>query len=212
MVEQKPHLPCSLPLASFRPESSAGLLFERVDGPPGVGGGAQRTADPGGLVTYKTKVNESDKGKAPIGESPFFDITFSKERTAENRVKRLKRSVWASGHLHGIPKKGQRPLQPWFVTLTYALADVWRPNHIKQAVNRYRHWCKRHGFPTKYTWVSEIQPKRAARTGDNVVHYHLLIWLPGDAQMPNCDTSEVTPSGGYRSRLWAHGINNTEKA
>jgi hypothetical protein len=165
-----------------------------------------------GLVSSKTKANESDKSRPPIGENDFFDITFSKTEQAKNRVKRLKRAVWASGHLHGIAKKGHRPLQPWFVTLTYAQAGVWLPNHVKRAMDRFRAWCTRKGYSAKYTWVSEIQPKRLERTGEAVVHYHLLIWLPIGVQMPHWDRSEITPSGRERKPFWTHGMTNTQKA
>jgi len=165
-----------------------------------------------GLVSSKTKVNESIKGHPPIGKNGHFEITFSKQLQAKSRVDRLKRSVWASGHLHGIAKKGHRPMVPWFVTLTYAEARAWRPNHVKQAMNSFRRWCLRKGYAAKYTWVSEIQPKRAERTGENVVHYHLMIWLPVGAQMPFWDREEITPSGRHREAFWSHGMTNTQRA
>lgn len=183
-----------------------------IEGCPVLAGDAQASRPMPGLVSFKTKVNETNKGHPPIGKNQTFDVTFSKSIQAENRVKRLKRSVWASGHLHGIAKNGHRPLQPWFVTLTYAQARAWQPNHIKAAMGRFRRWCTRKGYSAKYTWVSEIQPKRAERTGEHVVHYHLLVWLPVGAQMPFWDRDEVTPSGRHRDAFWSHGMTNTQRA
>lgn len=120
--------------------------------------------------------------------------------------------VWASGHLHGIGKRGHRPLRPWFVTLTYAVADVWEPNHIKRAIDAFRRWCVRHRCAAKYTWVAEIQPKRLASTGKAVVHYHLMVWLPVGVKMPKWDVSELTPSGRVREPFWGHGMTNTQQA
>lgn len=173
---------------------------------------AYAAAEGPGLVSFKTKAHESSKVERVIGKNDFFDITFSKPQQAEKRVKGLKRAVWASGHLHGIAKKGHRPLQPWFVTLTYAQANAWQPNHVKKAVDKFRKWCHRKGYSAKYTWVSEIQPKRLERTGEAVVHYHMLIWLPIGAQMPHWDAPEITPSGRERKAFWSHGMTNTQKA
>lgn len=164
-----------------------------------------------GLVPFKTRSIEDQNLPSALSVGHHLDISFSKEKQAENRVKRLKRNVWASGHLHGIAKKGFRPLQPWFVTLTYATADAWTPNHVTKAFDCFRRWCKRLGYECKYTWVAEIQPKRAERTGDHVVHYHALVWLPVGVSMPFWDVS--TRASGRRVRpFWSHGMTNTEKA
>lgn len=166
-----------------------------------------------GLVTSKTKANESNKTSSQLVakkatdtvKGGHFDITFTKALASQNRVDRLKRSVWASGHLHGLAKKGHRPLQPWFVTLTYKGVKDWRPNHVKKAMNAYRAWCERKGYATKYTWVSELQARGA-------VHYHLLIWLPVGAKMPHWDREQPTPSGRLRAPFWPHGMTNTQIA
>lgn len=115
-------------------------------------------------------------------------------------MKRLKKAVWASGHLHGIADKGSRPAVCWFVTLTYRGVDDWRPEHISDAMRSFRKWCKALGVPCRYTWVAELQ-KRGA------VHYHLLCWLPRGVNMPRWDMSR-----GKRARFWPHGMTNTQKA
>ena len=134
-------------------------------------------------------------------------ISLDQGACAERRVKRLKRSVWGSGHLHGIAEKGHRPAVAWFVTLTYAKADAWAPSHISEGIRAWRYWCKRRGVKCRYTWVAEIQPQRAARTGAEVVHYHLMAWLPVGVSMPKWDL----PQSG-RVPFWMHGMTNTEPA
>ena len=99
----------------------------------------------------------------------------------------------------------------WFVTLTYAGADEWQPGHISRAVKRFRNWCRSKGIDCRFTWVAEIQGKRHERTGDAVVHYHLLAWLPVGVTMPQWD--RPTPKrGGMRPPFWVHGMTNTERA
>src|SRR5947207_1410636 len=89
-------------------------------------GGGHAAAEPPGLVSSKT--------------SPNFEVLINLDRTSvtERRVNRLKRSVWGSGHLHGMPRPGYRPDAPWFVTLTYADEDAWLPDHIADATERFR--------------------------------------------------------------------------
>lgn len=148
-----------------------------------------------GLVPSKTSIY------------PHFvshSVNLSAPSCAERRVKRLKRSVWASGHLHGVAHKGSRPPVCWFVTLTYVGVDDWRADHMSRAIERYRRWCKSVGVPCRYTWVGELQ-KRGA------VHYHMLIWLPVGVRMPKWDI-RTKKRGGYRDAFWPHGMTNTEVA
>lgn len=153
----------------------------------------------GGLVPFKTSL--SDK----------FSVNLAPSAVADRRVKRLKRSVWASGHLHGLAESGHRPSVPWFVTLTYAKAHAWAADHLSAAVQAFRNWCKSKGVPCRYTWVAEIQPGRLEKTGDAVVHYHLLAWLPHGLNMPKWDRP-TRKHGGTRAPFWTHGMTNTEIA
>lgn len=154
-----------------------------------------------GLVPFKTSLETRLQ----------HSINLSAPASAERRVKRLKRSVWASGHLHGIAHHGFRPPVCWFVTLTYALANAWLPDHISKAIQTFRNWCQAKGVPCRYTWVGEIQPKRLENTGAAVVHYHLLAWLPVGVSMPHWDKMTRKKSG-FRDAMWPHGMTNTEKA
>jgi hypothetical protein len=155
---------------------------------------AQRSREVQGLVPSKTSRQD-------------VMVNLSKPACAERRVKRLKKSVWASGHLHGIADHGHRPPVCWFVTLTYAKADSWKADHVSKAIQRFRDWCRAAGHACRYTWVGEIQPGRLVSTGKAVVHYHLLAWLPVGILMPHWDRAV-----GRRAAFWNHGMTNTEKA
>lgn len=208
------HIACFEPLSSFRPDPQQ-LQIAGVGAvlPPGwADTGGAPGGEAAGLVIFKTKVIETTRVKVPIGENDKISVSFGKQATAEKRVKGLCVAVWASGHLHGLAKNGHRPLVPWFVTLTYASADAWQSNHIKAAVNAFRRWCRQKGISTKYTWVAEIQPKRLESTGDAVVHYHLMVWLPVGVKMPKWDQARVLASGRVRAAFWGHGMTNTQQA
>jgi hypothetical protein len=162
----------------------------------GVGLSAAKAGDCGaGLVTLKTSLET---------RIAALSINLSGPACAERRVARLKRSVWASGHLHGIATKGFRPPQCWFVTLTYKGVSDWCPDHMSKAIQGFRNWCQSKAVACRYTWVGELQ-KRGA------VHYHLLVWLPVGLSMPHWDRM-TRKKGGYRLPFWPHGMTNTEKA
>lgn len=153
-------------------------------------------AGAGGLVPSKTSLGDK------------ILISFSAPVLAEKRVARLKRSVWASGHLHKLSQAGGPPPVAWFVTLTYAKADAWHAKHVSAAVQAFRKWCMRRKVPCRYTWVAEIQPKRLERTGQAVVHYHLLAWLPAHLSMPFWDR----PTRDGRPAFWPHGMSERDVA
>lgn len=144
-----------------------------------------------GLVPYKTTPDERLVNLAPSA-------------LAEWRVNRLKRSIWAAGHLHALAENGFRPGVPWFVTLTYRGVDDWRAEHIADAMRRYGNWCQSHRVACRYVWVAELQTRGA-------VHYHLLVWLPVGVRMPHWD--RPTPKRhGMRAAFWSHGMTQTEQA
>lgn len=149
----------------------------------------------GGLVPSKT--SQVDR-PTTVGDSLL--LSFGASVLAEKRVARLKRSVWAAGHLHKLADKGHRPPVCWFVTMTYEGVDDWASDHISASVERFRQWCRRAGVPCRYTWVAELQARGA-------VHYHLLAWLPVGVRMPHWDTAV-----GKRPAMWAHGMTNTQEA
>ena len=162
---------------------------------PFPAGGLPPAGGAAGLVPFKTSGN----GQQITNEKGSM-ISFAAPIVAERRIKRLKKSVWASGHLHGLAENGHRAHQCWFVTLTYRGIKDWQPRHISEAIRKYRTWCKRKGVPCRYTWVAELQSRGA-------VHYHLLAWLPQGVRMPQWDRTY-----GTSSCFWPHGMSNTQKA
>ena len=90
------------------------------------------------------------------------------------------------------------------VTLTYVGVEDWRADHISQALEQYRRWCRRKGVQCCYLWVAELQ-KRGA------VHYHLMAWLPVGVRMPHWDRP-TTAAGRVVRPFWPHGMSNTEQA
>jgi hypothetical protein len=167
-------------MTAMRPAAAAHALREAQ----GSGGAA------GGLVPSKTTV---------------LTVSFAPSVVAERRVKRLKKSVWASGHLHGVADDGYRAPRVWFVTLTYKGVNDWRPEHVSNAIRGFRKWCQSRGYPCRYTWVAELQ-------GRGAVHYHLLAWLPVAARMPKWDRRTVTPTRRKTPCWWPHGMTNTQPA
>lgn len=148
-----------------------------------------------GLVSYETTCHGFDD-LIPIITDPV--------RTRERRLARLRRNVWAAGKLHGLEAKGWRC---WFVTLTYDTrgtlgrgAHEWSPSHIRDALKRYRHWCRDRGTECRYVWVAELQQS-------GTMHYHVAVWLPKSLSMPKWDVP--TRTGAV---FWPHGLTQREKA
>lgn len=126
---------------------------------------------------------------------------------AARRLRRMRSSVltWArctqSWTTENPMPRGWRAL---FVTLTYAAADGWAPEHVSKWLDCLQAWWRRYsrkpgreayrirsGLP--YLWVMELQERGAP-------HYHALIWLPRGVYLPRSD------SRGW----WPHGCTNTE--
>ena len=148
-----------------------------------------------GLVLSKTSPNSE------------FLINLDHGSCLLRRIKRMRKGLWAAASQLSLPRPGFRPDVPWFITLTFAEADAWEPKFLSRATDRYHRWCDTNGVECRYAWVAEIQGKRAERTGDHVVHYHLLVWLPHGVQMPKWDVP-----CGRRKAFWPHGMTNTQIA
>jgi len=169
-------------------------------------GQAQRDAgaEGAGLVPYKTTLDSTklDAYRSFLGDRI---IDLGATPVAERRIKRLKRSVWASGHLHGMADNGFRPSVCWFVTLTYKPGIEWSKEHLGASVQGYRNWCQSRKVPCRYTWVAELQSRGA-------VHYHLLAWLPRGVRMPMWDRRTATARGKERKAFWSYGMTNRQVA
>jgi hypothetical protein len=119
------------------------------------------------------------------------------------RLSRLKRGTITAARLHqeAVTKGGFRGR--WaFLTATYAEADAWKPRHLPELLDQIRKWLARRGHPMAYVWVAEIQPGRFRRTGDAVVHYHIMLWLPRGLTLPKPD----------KQGWWRHGSTKIEWA
>lgn len=138
-------------------------------------------------------------------ETSPLEISLDAAAQRRRRIKRLRRSVWQGGSLHGQVRPGFRPDVCHFVTLTYVGVDDWRADHISKATEQFRRYCERIGVPCKYVWVAELQRRGA-------VHYHLLAWLPRGVYMPHWDAPSVSPSGRRVRAFWSHGMTNTQQA
>ena len=84
---------------------------------------------------------------------------------------------------------------PAMVTLTYRNGSDWRPDHVRDFLQRARVWIGRIGHSLRYTWVAELQQRGA-------IHYHVVIWLPVGVMLPKAD----------RRGWWRHGSTRTERA
>lgn len=148
-------------------------------GGPRAGGGLQAAQPPSGLVSSKTS-------GTPL------EISFDTALVQRRRLGRLKRTVWACSHWHGLTVRPGHRETVWFVTLTYRGVDDWRAKHISECLQAVRKWCQRQAVAFKYVWVAELQ-KRGA------LHYHLTIWLPKRLQIPKFD----------KRGWWPHGMTQT---
>lgn len=116
-------------------------------------------------------------------------VCFIDKRRA--RISKLQR------HLYNVGEHMQETyddLHPVFVTLTYA-EDTWQPNHIRNYIHTVRKWLQRREAPCIYAWVAELQKR-------DVIHYHLIFWLPTGTLLPKPDLSGQ----------WPHGTTNIQKA
>lgn len=112
------------------------------------------------------------------------------------RINRMRRSTLTRARLmtDDLQHGGFR-FYPAMVTLTYRQVGDWRPQHVRDFLQRARVWMSRLGQPLRYTWVAELQ-KRGA------LHYHVVIWLPRGLTLPKAD----------KRGWWPHGMTRTERA
>jgi len=193
------HKPCVLPAFSFRAAMAAQAL------PLGIPSSHEVATASACRAQAERAGSRAAAGLVPSKTTLDSTISFSKPVVAERRVNRLKKSVWASGHLHAFADNGSRPPVCWFVTLTYKPGIEWASTHMSKAIQGFRNWCQSRGVPCRYTWVAELQ-KRGA------VHYHLLAWLPVGLRMPMWDRRTATSRGKSREAFWPHGMTNKQKA
>lgn len=115
------------------------------------------------------------------------------------RLSRMKRGTLTAARLHqeSVQQGGFRGR--WaFLTLTYANADGWKPRDLPNLLDHVRKWLARKGKAMSYVWVAEIQPGRLRRTGEAVIHYHVMLWLPRGLTLPKPDKQGWWPHGSTR--------------
>jgi hypothetical protein len=157
-----------------------------------------------GLVIYKTSPEQTQQNLVAHWETEQKIVTFDKPTRKLKRLKRLKKGVFLAGQLQQTQENGFRPHQAHFVTLTYAKHDDWQANHISEATDRYRAWCKRRGVAARYLWVAEL-------TKIGRVHYHLICWLPQGVKMTFWDKPRRVKNKKTVA-FWTHGMSNTQVA
>lgn len=203
MYSLNPHqgsrTPVEQPVGGAYAPSEGGAAGFRL---PAAGGQASREA--AGLVLFKTSPGQTSATSPLQRQNDRIIIGFDKPTRKLKRLKRLKSSVWLAGQLQKLPRDGFRPDQAHFVTLTYRDDDAWCPNHIAEATDRFRAWCKRRGVECRYTWVTEL-------TKRGRVHYHLIAWLPVGVRMTFWDKPRKV-KGKKTVPFWTHGMSNTQTA
>ena len=176
----------------MRISASSFPFFDQSAASPYVGAQAARCAPAGGeaagLVSSKTS-----------GPASFLDVGFSPRLVMERRVKRLRRQVWAAGHLQRFRTPNGMRENVWFVTLTYRGVNDWQPRHISNCLKAARRWCLRHGAAFRYIWVGELQQRGA-------LHYHLAIWLPKRLQLPMFDKQGWWPHGMTQRQIAKNAV------
>mgnify|MGYP003377096540 CR=1 FL=1 len=189
------------------PDAAISGACDRSGASGGVSGHGEAGHESGaaaGLVIYKTSPTQTPNLSPSHWEKNEHVISFDKPSQRIKRLKGLKKSVYLAGELHKLNKPGFRPSQAWVVTLTYANDDQWQPNHISDATDAYRGWCKRRGIECKYVWVGEL-------TNRGRVHYHLIAWLPVGVRMTFWDKPRRV-KGKKTSAFWPYGMSNTEQS
>lgn len=84
------------------------------------------------------------------------------------------------------------------LSLSYAAADGWRPDHISDFMGALRHWYRRQtGMQMPYVWVMEMQSR-------GTPHYHIMLWMPAELRLP-------FPDQGIRTPWWPHGTSNLKR-
>ena len=134
------------------------------------------------ITRYRTgeiKVSTQNKYVANRNESRQKPPNNSGEREVEGLSgrgkKRLRRACSFFDTLHGGDPVGNA-----MITLTYGAISKSSHKESKKDLDRFiksfkRHIRSKHKVKdVHYVWVAEIQPKRLKRTGEAVIHYHLV--------------------------------------
>lgn len=129
---------------------------------------------------------------------------------AKRRLSQLRMAVGFAARCHAVSEKGSRSDVSWMLTFTYRPGVDWRADHLSNAMQKCRHWCRKKGIPFRYVWVAEIQDgkRRADGIGRDVIHYHAVLWLPVGVKAPHFDKRGWWPYGMTRKDAPPVGVNN----
>lgn len=116
------------------------------------------------------------------------------------RLTSLRAAVGFAARAMEVQEAGHRDKSAWMVTLTYRDGVAWHARHVSEAIRCFRRWCQKRGFPVRYVWIGELQDgkRRVDGVGRQVIHYHLVVWLPPKVRAPHFD----------RKGWWPHGMSN----
>lgn len=161
---------------------------------PAAGGGAAVAGLVSVPTTWKTDVLAVSEGME------LMVITDASK--AKRRLACLRRSVGFAARGHAVTAKGHRDDVAHMVTLTYRPGVDWAAGHMGAAMLKARDWCRSMELPFRYVWISEIQDgkRRADGVGRDVVHYHMVMWLPVGVRCPHFD----------RRGWWLHGMTQSK--
>lgn len=153
---------------------------------------ARSAGDALGLVSNATSdTQDQTSTKRPLREKLLIN------RDAQ-RIKRMRTAVGHAARLLHFDAHMERDAQRWnkkFITLTYAEANAWRPGDFTKFRKALREWCVRRNVKCRFVWVAEIQMERYRATGQAVVHYHVVVWLPKGKFLPFADAQGWWPYG-----------------
>jgi hypothetical protein len=152
--------------------------------------GAARSAVPG-LVSVPTSQKRSVDLASLLGRVPN---AFVPDKVL-SRLARLRRAVGFAARGHLVSEKGRRSDQCLMLTLTYAIDDGWKGDHMSAFMDHVRKWCNRNDVACRYVWVAEL-------TKRGRVHYHVALWVPKGVKLPRPDDQ------GW----WPHGLTRIEVA
>lgn len=118
------------------------------------------------------------------------------ELSHRRRCSRMARALVSCADLHQreLQAKGAK-FRAAFLTLTYRPSSRWNRRHISAFIDCCRSWLGRRRAALAYEWKAEL-------TKAGVVHYHVLIWLPGVLKLPKADDAGWWPHGFTRME-WA---------
>lgn len=175
-----------------------------TDAAAAIGGGGGP-----GLVSTETKATrrgQADSDRAGSGAElsewqRWVEGAVIEADPVKMRVKRMRRVILTSARYLEADQRAEGAAVPLAVTLTYRKAGEWEPRHMRAFMKRVGAWAARRAIRRlRYIWVAEIQERRYSRTGEAVVHYHAVIWLPASQarHFPFPDSNGWWPHGWSR--------------